>query len=215
MKEKLLRYIIPFLGSIFLYLLCKTMRVTIINEEAERSLDRMNKNRITTFWHGRIFFIAYLYRFQQKYTVLVSPSSDGDIISGILTNLGISVVRGSSYKGGARALLKLIRVVKNGGCAGLISDGSRGPRYKIQGGIIDLARLTGAPIIPVTYSARRKKVFKSWDRFIFPYPFTKIVVIYGEPLYLPRDATPDIVEDKRKELEDRLNKITAEADRYF
>ncbi|MBI5183712.1 MAG: lysophospholipid acyltransferase family protein [Nitrospinae bacterium] len=175
----------------------------------------MNKNRITTFWHGRMLFITYLYRFQQRYTVLVSPSNDGDMISGIIRNLGISVVRGSSYKGGTKAFLKLIRIVKNGGCAGLISDGSRGPRYKVQGGIIDLARLTGAPIIPLTYSAKRKKVFKSWDRFILPYPFTRIVVIYGEPLYLHRDATQDIVEDKRKELEDRLNKITLDADRYF
>ena len=74
--------------------------------------------------------------------------------------------------------------------------------------------ISGAPIIPVTYSAKRKKVFKSWDRFILPYPFTEVVVIYGEPLYLPRDATPDIVEEKRKDLEDRLNKITADADGY-
>ena len=86
---------------------------------------------------------------------------------------------------------------------------------KVQEGVIHLAMLTGAPILPVTYGAERAVFLKSWDRFMIPWPFSRVVVIYGDPVYVRRDLTEDQLEEKRLELEQRLNEITKRADGYF
>jgi len=104
-------------------------------------------------------------------------------------------------------------VLQEGSHVGIIPDGPRGPRYVVQEGIIRLAHLTGAPILPVMYGARRKKTLSSWDQCIIPYPFTKIVVIFGESIYVSRDADHSLLEEKREELETTLRRLTEEADR--
>jgi len=98
---------------------------------------------------------------------------------------------------------------------GITPDGPRGPRYCVQSGIIELARRTGMPIIPVTFSASRKKIFRSWDRFLLPYPFSRGVFIWGEPLLVLRQVDRNEFERKRLLLERRLREITDRADCYF
>jgi lysophospholipid acyltransferase (LPLAT)-like uncharacterized protein len=215
MKRLLYKYLIPFLGSIFIYLIGLTCRKVIINKEIEKKLLDSGINPIYTFWHGRMLYFPYLYRFQNKHHILVSPSSDGEIIGNLLKFYGFHIVWGSTFKKGAMALLNLVRVVKDGNSVVLIADGSRGPAFKAQDGAIKLARLTGSPIVPMTYSASSKKILNSWDRFIIPYPFSKIVVMYGEPVYILPDADDDIMEGKREELEKRLIEITGYTDNYF
>ncbi|MCG2830590.1 MAG: hypothetical protein L6302_06025, partial [Desulfobacteraceae bacterium] len=94
-------------------------------------------------------------------------------------------------------------------------DGPQGPRFKVKLGIIILARETGYPILPFSYSAKKMKVFSSWDRFILPYPFTKCLGIYGNPLFVPKDADKDDLMRYRNLLEKELNRLTLEADSYF
>jgi len=113
------------------------------------------------------------------------------------------------------ALLSIVRIVKNGGSVALVADGSRGPAFKAQDGTIKIAKVTGVPILPITYNASRKKVLNSWDKFIIPYPFSEIVVIYGDPIYVPKDADNEAMEIKRQELEKKLNEITEHVDKYF
>jgi len=98
---------------------------------------------------------------------------------------------------------------------GITPDGPRGPRYRVQNGIIELARRTGMSIIPLTFNASRKKIFRSWDRFLLPYPFSRGVFIWGKPLFVPRHLDGDAREQKRLLLERRLREITDQADRYF
>ena len=97
----------------------------------------------------------------------------------------------------------------------LAADGSRGPAFKAQDGTIKIAKVTGVPILPITYNASRKKVLNSWDKFIIPYPFSKIVVLYGEPVHVPKDADDEVMELKRQELEKKLNEMTEYVDKYF
>ena len=94
-------------------------------------------------------------------------------------------------------------------------DGSRGPVFKVQKGVIHLAKISGMPVQPLTYGAEKAIVLKSWDRFIIPHPFTRVVVIYGEPVYVHRDSSEDEIEEKRAELEKRLVEMTEKADHYY
>ena len=215
MKQFAYKYIIPFFGSVYIYIIGLTCRSVVINREIEESLLRQGINPIYTFWHGRMLYFPYLYRFQNKHHILASPSKDGEIIGNLLKIYGFNIVWGSTFKKGAKALLNLIRVIKNGDSVVLIADGSRGPAFKAQDGAIKIAKLTGIPIVPMTYSVSRKKVLNSWDRFVIPYPFSKIAVKYGEPVYVPPDADDEVMELKRQELEKKLNDITEFADKYF
>lgn len=215
MKKFAYKYIIPFFSSVFIYVNGLTCRSVVVNREIEESLLRQGINPIYVFWHGRMLYFPYLYRFQNKHHILASPSKDGEIIGNLLKIYGFSIVWGSTFKKGAMALLNLVRIIKGGGSVVLIADGSRGPAFKAQDGAIKIAKLTGIPIVPMTYSASRKKILNSWDRFMIPYPFSKIIVKYGEPVYVPPDADDDVMELKRQELEKKLNEITEFADKYF
>lgn len=175
-------------------------------------MEKRGQTRIYTFWHGRIFYFPYLYSFSNKYTILISPSSDGEIVARTSKLFGFSNIRGSSYKKGGPALLKLVRTIKKGTSVALIGDGSRGPYHKVQKGIIDLAYLTGAPIIPIVYGAKNKIELNSWDKFIIPLPFSKIKVMYGEPVYIDKKNKGINLQIKLEELQTKLNTITQTVD---
>ena len=200
---------------VIIYLLGMTYRKKIEGGEIEQSLFAQGIPPIYALWHGRLFYWSYFYRGQGRIHCLVSPSSDGEIIANILRLFGLNVIRGSSFKGGTKAFRGLIRTVKGGNSAAIIADGSRGPALKVQEGVIHLAMLTGAPILPVTYGAERAVFLKSWDRFMIPWPFSRVAVIFGDPVYVRRDLTENQLEEKRIELEQRLNEITKRADDYF
>lgn len=215
MKQFAYKYLIPFLGSIFIYLTGLTCKRILINKDIEKTVLEKNQNRILTFWHGRMLYFPYLYRFQNEIYILVSPSRDGEIIGNLLKLYKFNVIRGSSFKSSVKALLNLVHIVKDGNSVALIADGSRGPAFEAQDGAIKIAKLTGKPIVPMTYNASRRKVLNSWDRFIIPYPFSKIVVVYGEPVFVPADSDDKTMEVKRQELEKSLKEITEYADNYF
>lgn len=167
---------------------------------------------IGAVWHSRILMFSYLYAGYGA-AVLVSASRDGEIIARILARQGFEPVRGSTSRGGRRALAALVRRLRRGQSAVIIPDGPRGPRCRVQPGIVALAQKTGAPILPMTYSARRGHVFHSWDRFLLPAPFTRCRAVYGRPVRVPSDLDAEGFEATRRRLEDELNRITAEADR--
>ena len=170
---------------------------------------------ILAFWHSRILMVSYLYQGFGG-AILASRSEDGEIIARILQAQGQTLVRGSTRKGGMRALVKLIQIMRNENKPGcVVPDGPQGPRFKVQPGVIFLAQKTGYPIIPITYSARRIKVFSSWDRFILPFPATTCRVIYGSPVHVDPKARGTLFEASRASLEAELNRITVAADGSF
>ncbi|MCK4728044.1 MAG: hypothetical protein KAT27_03895, partial [Desulfobacterales bacterium] len=114
------------------------------------------------------------------------------------------------------ALARLIKALKEEICPGVVvPDGPRGPRFRVQPGVITLAQKTGYPIVPLSYSAERIKIFASWDRFMLPYPFTKGSVIYGTPISVPCKVDAETKEVYRAKLEAELNRITKFVDRYY
>lgn len=110
---------------------------------------------------------------------------------------------------------EMLKASEDGYDIAITPDGPRGPRYRVQNGIIELARRTGMPIIPISFNASRKKVFRSWDRFLLPYPFSRGVFIFGKPLLVPQQMSESLFEQTRLLLEGRLREITDRADRYF
>lgn len=163
------------------------------------------------FWHNQIALMPHLYRKylrRRRIATLISASRDGEILAGVLSRFGFTPVRGSSSRRGSAALRGLSRLVRDGHDAAITPDGPRGPRYQVQGGIIDLAALTGRPIYPVATLVWPRGELKSWDGFQVPLPFARCTVRVGVPLAVARDADAETREAKRKELEERLRRLS-------
>jgi lysophospholipid acyltransferase (LPLAT)-like uncharacterized protein len=174
-----------------------------------------SRQYIFAFWHSRILLVSYLHKGWNA-AILVSNSADGEIIAQILQRQGHTTVRGSTGKGGTRAVARIIREMRaNNRVGGVVPDGPQGPRYKVQPGVVFLAQKTGCPIIPVTYSAKWCKVFNSWDRFMLPSPASPCLLTYGKPIWVPADGNMDQIGQCTQALENELMRITKEADAYF
>jgi lysophospholipid acyltransferase (LPLAT)-like uncharacterized protein len=206
--------LVGLLGKILIDIICGTVKVDALGFEKVRPIIKTEKF-IFAMWHSRILLLMYLHKWGRA-SIIASQSKDGEIISRILQRLGHEVIRGSSSKGGLRALTSQIRFMTKYKIPGLVTpDGPRGPRFKVQPGVIKLAKKTGFPIVPITYSGKRIKIFGSWDRFIMPLPFTKCRVVYGNPVYVPGNAGNDEEQDCLVQLEEELCSITHTADSFF
>lgn len=221
MKNRLKNYIIEIkwkltgaLGKLLVDLICGT---TIIETKGlKKNEPILNSGKfIGAFWHSRIIMISYLFK-RWNGVILVSSSKDGEIMARILQSQGHETIRGSSSRGGLRALARMIKILKKDARpGGVVPDGPRGPRHKVQPGIITLAQKTGYPIIPITYSAKKIKIFSSWDKFILPYPFTKCKIIYGDPIYIHKNLDKGSYNLFITKLEKELCHITDKADKSF
>ncbi len=206
--------VVPVLARWLIRSLRLTMRITYVDFEAYRErLDR-GGHIILAFWHGRLMMMPYSYP-GRGITILVSQSKDGDLISGVVKGFGIESVRGSSSRGWFAGVKGLLKSVKAGRDVAITPDGPRGPGMKAQMGVVQIARATGLPIIPMSFGASKKKVFSSWDSFVLPYPFSRGVFVCGEPVYVSSAATPEEMEEKRRSLEETLTRLTDRADSYF
>jgi len=206
--------LVAIFGKLLIDLLFSTMKIEREGFEKVKSIISSRKV-IFAVWHSRILLVTYLYKGLNG-LAMVSRSKDGEIVARIIQKQGNEAVRGSTKKGGLHALSMLIKKIKEENKPSLIvPDGPQGPRCKVQPGIIILAKKTGYPIVPFSYSAKKIKIFASWDRFIFPLPFTKCRAVYGAPIYVPKNA--DEKEEKRclMLLENELNRITCDVDRYY
>lgn len=167
-------------------------------------------------WHGDELFLIGAH-VGSGMAVMVSRSQDGEMLKRVLSWFGYRVVRGSSSRGGAGGLKGLIDVVqKERRDASLAVDGPRGPLFKVKPGIIKLAQETGFPIVSGVSAAKSRYVFqKAWNRCYLPLPFSKCVLVYGEPLFVPRNLTESEFEKLRLRLENELLAGKREAEEYF
>lgn len=206
--------LVGIFGKLLLDLLFKTTRIETAGLEKVAAI-LASRRFIFAFWHSRILLVSYLYQGWNG-VLLVSQSEDGEFIARVVQRQGHEPVRGSTTRGGLRALSQMIKNLKeNPRPAGIIPDGPQGPRFKVQPGVIMLAKKTGFPIVPVTYSAGRVKIFNSWDRFMLPIPFTQCRVVYGDPVRVPADADSAATSDCSRRLEQELCRITSAADRFY
>lgn len=213
-KERFLLRIVPRCSSWALRLLAMTIRKEIFFPDRPQRFWDEGQNVIIAFWHQRLLMMPFAYP-RSSGCMLISQHRDGEFIARTVKLFGVDSIRGSTTRGGFSALREMIRVFRKGSDIAITPDGPQGPKHVVQGGILQLARETGAPILPLTYSASRKKIFQSWDQFIFPLPFSKVVYMWGEPLFVPRDIGKEGLEEKRLLLQERLKQITEETDRLF
>lgn len=201
-----------FLGSLVIRLLGLTWRIEWRNPERLERARRMSKQLVFGFWHGRLLPLSYTHR-NQRIQVLASHHADGDLMGRIIVHLGFGHRKGSTSRGGAAALRDLSGLLREGYDVGLTVDGPRGPRGVVQQGAIELARMTGSAVVPITNAARGRRLFDSWDRFQVPHPFAKVIVAYGEPFMVPPDADRNERERLRARLERELADLTTAIDR--
>lgn len=169
---------------------------------------------IGCFWHGRLLsLIGQRLVAPDAVDYLVSPHRDGLLLARALERLGCRPHYGSSNRDGVKGLRALLQAVGGEGrIVAITPDGPRGPHQHAKIGAIKLAQLTGAPIVPLSASARFGHRFNSWDRFLLPLPFARAHVVWGQPIQVPRTASEAELESYRLDLERSLNKLTAEAD---
>ncbi len=213
-SQSVLLAVVPFLARVLIRAIASTMRLTYVNFGAYREMLAGRRQIILAFWHGRLMMMPYSYP-GRGITILVSRSKDGELVARTMKGFGIESVRGSTSKGSLGGVKGLLKAVRDGRDVAITPDGPRGPGMKAQMGAVQIARTTGLPIIPMTFSASKKKTFKSWDSFILPHPFSRGVFICAEPIRVERDAGAEEMEEARKRLEETLCRITAEADKFF
>jgi len=165
---------------------------------------------IMTFWHGRILPAAYFFR-RRGIVVITSENFDGEWIAGIIERFGYGTARGSTSRGGGKALLQLVRDMAAGKPAGFTVDGPRGPARVAQPGAMWLAKATGNPVLPFHVEADRHWTLNSWDRTQVPKPYATVALAMGEPLEVAADADDSRVETARRMLEERLHALEQRA----
>lgn len=188
-----------------------TTRIYWFKNEACESLEKSGHGLIYAIWHNQQLFLLYPYR-GQKIAPLISQSSDGEYIARCLPKFGMLAVRGSTTRGGARALIRLLQASRDGYRPMLTPDGPRGPIYKVQSGILFLAKKTGLPIIPVGSALSHKIKVHSWDRMRVPLPFGKTALTYGTPIYVTSDED---MPRAAAELEKQLNWATDQSEWFI
>jgi lysophospholipid acyltransferase (LPLAT)-like uncharacterized protein len=193
-----------------------TLRLTEHGVESMQALWTAPQPLIYAVWHGRILMIPWLNarlartRGARPARVLASRSRDGDLVARWVARFGLSAVRGSSSRGGAEALRALAAAVRAGQDVAVVPDGPRGPRERLQAGVVVLAAATGAPVIPLGFAAHPARRLASWDRFLVPWPFARAAVVFGKAATVPRGADRELA---RVDLERALREVTATADR--
>jgi hypothetical protein len=213
-KKKVVAWLGPSLAYWTITVLGWTMTFEEVRTEIPKSFLEKGIFGIGAFWHGRLLMMPRVYK-GRKLSFLVSSHRDGQIIGRALERFGFHAILGSTSRKGIAAFKQMLRAIQGGSDIAITPDGPKGPRYRAQIGVIELAKLTGRPVVPLTFSASRRKLFKTWDQFLLPYPFSKGVFVWGEPVLVDPKGDRAHLEERRALLEKRLNELTEEADNYF
>jgi lysophospholipid acyltransferase (LPLAT)-like uncharacterized protein len=200
----------------YIRLVYLTNRWSIEGGDIPRRLRADGKSFIGAFWHGRMMMIPTVWRRQAPMYILIAAYDEiGRIIADAIGHFGVASITGSTRHGGATALRAMLHRLADGDCVGITPDGPVGPPTVASSGIVHLARLSGVPIVPVTFATSRRRVLLGWgwDNLHLPLPFGRGVFLIGEPILVARHLDVAAIEDARQFVEDRLNSMTAEADR--
>jgi lysophospholipid acyltransferase (LPLAT)-like uncharacterized protein len=193
---------IAAVGYPVLRTLGSTWKWQVSGAEHVEAIKAQGLHPIHAFWHGRIF-PATIYFQRRGIVVITSENYDGEWIARIIARFGYGTARGSTSRGGPKALLRLVREVKSKGVAFTL-DGPRGPAEQAQPGAVWLSKATGNPLLPFHCEAASSWTLNSWDRTQIPKPFTRVAMAIGEPLYVPRDAGEQALDEWRARLQEAL-----------
>src|SRR4030043_1257906 len=210
-KKKLVTWLGPWFAYWTIKLLSLTMQFKVINPEIPGGFWENGIPAIGAFWHGRLLMMPIVYK-GKKLSFLVSPHRDGQVVGKALKRFGFHSILGSTTRKGFSGFKRMVQ--GHGSDIAIVPDGPTGPRQRVQTGVIELAKLTGRAVVPLTFSASKRKIFNTWDQFLLPYPFSKGVFMWGEPIAVDPHGDRTHLEEKRILLENRLNELTERADQF-
>jgi len=196
-----------------LMLSCRVIKVAGM-EKVSEAISRSGGGAVYATWHQRMPY--HFHHFGSCHvTVMISQSKDGEYAVRIASWLGFKNVRGSSTRGGSKALRELVQRIREGEIGGMLADGPQGPARVAKMGSVIIARDAEVPLVPVLWGADRCWIFNSWDRYLVPKPFARLVIYYAEPIWVPRSAEGEKLEEYRRFFEERLNEGARWCDEQF
>jgi lysophospholipid acyltransferase (LPLAT)-like uncharacterized protein len=194
------------LGYPLINALGHTLRWRVEGLQHLEAIRASGRQPVMAFWHGRILPATFYFR-RRGIVVITSENFDGEWIARIIERFGYGTARGSTSRGGKKAMLQLVRDMRAGRAAGFTLDGPRGPARVAQVGAVWLASATGNPLLPFHLEASSHWSLRSWDRTQIPKPFSTVALVVGEPLEVAKDASAEGLEAARLELEARLTAL--------
>jgi len=214
--QRIVLAIVPRVVWALLSIFGRTWRFEVIAEDGVTPVLFGEKPgpEIYCFWHQCVLPCTVYFR-KSNAVILISRSFDGELITRILKMFGFGAVRGSSSRGAREGLLGLKHVIETGSTAIFTADGPRGPIYETKMGPIKLAQTTGAPIGAFHLQPEHAWVMNSWDRFLVPKPFTRIVVSWANWTHIPTDLPVEHFETKRRQLNDAIERARMRALAHF
>jgi lysophospholipid acyltransferase (LPLAT)-like uncharacterized protein len=219
-KQRAKAFTISFLATLFSRLWFATVRVSVVNQDIyDRHFRQLGSPHhvVGASWHRHSIFLFYFFRNLGDRLIMISRSLDGEITAGVARRFGYTPVRGSSSRGGSQALQQMIDIMNTGPkkyLCGTAVDGPRGPARKLKKGMVAVARETGALFVPMACSGNRLITFhNAWDRTIIPKPFSRMAIVFGEPVSIPSNLPEDELETLCLKLEADLNRLTDKVDR--
>jgi len=209
-QKKILNFLGLRLSNLAVNVLLKTIRLEIKNGDAVNKLFAEKKNFVAASWHGSMMIGWYLHR-KKNFSALVSKSKDGDILANVLEKWNYKIIRGSSHIGGKKALELMLDLIKQKFSVAITPDGPTGPRHKMKAGAVVASKKSNVPLFLVGIGIRNKFVMKSWDSFEVPKPFSKVVVVYSDPISIDANLSYEETDQRIHECEALLNKLQKEA----
>lgn len=214
LKRRLLIRLADLAFFTLIALIGRTVRWTVVDREHLDTLDAARQPYVGAFWHNRLFLATWFFR-RRGIVVMTSESFDGEYIARFIQRFGYGAARGSSTRGGSRALVFMRACLRVGLPTAFTIDGPRGPIYVAKEGAIRLARASGAPILPFSVSAERFWQVKSWDQFQVPRPFTRAVVLFAPTVAVPRECDDAELARKQASLQAALDELRTCGDAWW
>ncbi|MFO7830754.1 MAG: lysophospholipid acyltransferase family protein [Desulfuromonadaceae bacterium] len=200
-QEFLLIHLAPPLAVVCIHLIYMCSRKEIVVDHEVENMWAREEKMILSIWHDQLLLMAKAYTYKAQ--ILISSSRDGELIARAMAYMGQKAVRGSSSRGGSTAFKQMLRLAREPYDLVITPDGPRGPRHEIKEGVVHLARLSKRAVVPMTMACSRGHRFASWDRFLLPYPFGRLVFVYGKPLYFFKDESAEDFHHRLSEAMDR------------
>lgn len=200
------------LGTPLFRFISAMCRYEVMGYENFKIAAEYNKGVICALWHGRMLIPVYHMR-GRGISSLVSLHRDGEIVTRIVRRLGYVIHRGSPKEAGREGFQAMLKDLKSHKTVAIFPDGPTGPAKSVRSGVVHLARLSGAPIVPMSYSAKPCWQFKSWDGFMVPKFSSRGIFVIGEPFFIPRRFDDDYgLERAKRQIQDSINAVQEQAD---
>jgi lysophospholipid acyltransferase (LPLAT)-like uncharacterized protein len=212
-KQRFKIFLIGWAGFFVIHLIGRTMRWQSVGDAHLDQILDSGQRAIFTFWHGRIFPATYYWR-NRGIVVMTSMNLDGEAVAQCIQKFGYGAARGSSSRGGLRALAEMIRLVRQGCDTAFTIDGPRGPRYVAKQGPVLLALKTGAAIFCFHIAMQRRIQLNSWDHFQIPLPFSRAIVLQAAPIWVPAEASEDQLRSLHEEMQRTLDDLRERGDSW-